>query len=122
MRHPVAVATLPSENLIFWIDPSRGAIYRVRREGDDRRVVASNLQSPARLAVDWVAKLVFWTDDLLDVIEVADIAGDKRYVVVSGNLDRPRDVEVDSAAGILFWTDVGQGGDSIEKKLALVSA
>ena len=73
--HPAAVATLPSENLVLWIDPSRGAIYRVRREGDDRRVVASDLQSPARLAVDWVAKLVFWTDNLLGVIEVADIEG-----------------------------------------------
>ena len=69
------MATLPSENLIFWIDQTRGAIYRVRREGDDRRVVASNLQSPVRLAVAWVSKLVFWTDSLLDVIEVADIAG-----------------------------------------------
>ena len=52
--------------------------HRVRREGDERRVVASNLQSPVRLAVDWVSQLVFWTDDLLDVIEVADITGVKR--------------------------------------------
>ena len=52
--------------------------YRVRREGDERRVVASNLQSPVRLAVDWVSHLVFWTDDVLDVIEVADIDGVNR--------------------------------------------
>ena len=78
VSHPTAVATLPSQNLVLWIDSSRAAIYRVRREGDDRRVVASNLQSPARLAVDWVAKLVFWTDNLLGVIEVADIEGTKR--------------------------------------------
>ena len=84
VRHPAAVATLPSENLIFWIDQSQDSIYSVRREGDDRRVVASDLQSPVRLAVDWVSKLVFWTDNLLDVIEVADIAGVHRLEMLHG--------------------------------------
>ena len=105
---PISVASLPSESLLFWIDGTRGCVYRASREGSARKVVVSHLQSPARMAVDWVAKNLYWTDNMLDVIEMADIEGRHRYVVISGNMDRPHAIALDSAAGLLFWTDIGQ--------------
>jgi hypothetical protein len=110
VHRPVSVATLPEAGLLFWIDNTRGAIYRANRKGGDRRAVVTHLHSPTRLAVDWVSMNIYWTDNLLDVIEIADVEGEHRFVVVSGKMDRPHAIELDAAAGMLFWTDVGQAG------------
>ncbi len=58
-------------------------------------VISAGLESPSGLAVDWVTQKLYWTDAGLDRIEVANMDGTLRTLLVWENLDRPRDIIVD---------------------------
>ena len=62
-------------------------------------VAGSSLESPAGLAIDWVTKKLYWTDAGTDRIEVANLDGTQRTVLVWEGLDRPRDILVDPVDG-----------------------
>ena len=62
-------------------------------------IVSASLESPAGLAIDWVTSKLYWTDTGADRIEVANLDGTRRSVVVWDGLDRPRDIIVDPTMG-----------------------
>ncbi len=62
-------------------------------------VVGSSLESPAGLAIDWVSHKLYWTDAGTDRIEVSNLDGTMRTVLVWEGLDRPRDILVDPIDG-----------------------
>ena len=45
--------------------------------------------------MDWATNKIYWTDAGNDFIEVANLDGTFRSVVISEGLDRPRDIIVD---------------------------
>lgn len=51
------------------------------------------------LAVDWVAKHIYWCDSGLNSIEVANFDGSHRTVLISEGLDQPRGLVLDPVAG-----------------------
>ena len=62
-------------------------------------IVGTSLESPAGLAVDWVTRKLYWTDAGTDRIEVSNLDGTMRTVLVWEGLDRPRDIIVDPLHG-----------------------
>ncbi len=62
-------------------------------------VIGSSLESPAGLAIDWVSHKLYWTDAGTDRIEVSNLDGTMRTVLVWEGLDRPRDILVDPIDG-----------------------
>ncbi|XP_077867776.1 low-density lipoprotein receptor-related protein 1-like, partial [Saccoglossus kowalevskii] len=50
---------------------------------------------------------IYWTDQQLDVIEVARVDGSYRYVIDTTGLDKPRSIVVHPVQGLLFWVDWG---------------
>ena len=79
--NPTSLESSPTESFIFWLDTARGSLHRVNRDGTRRMKVFEDLHSPKRLAVDWISKNIYWTDDEADVIEMADFDGKYRYKV-----------------------------------------
>ena len=65
------------------------------------------LQNPDGLAVDWVAKNLYWCDKGSDTIEVSDLDGKHRSVLISNGLSEPRAIAVDPLGGNMFWSDWG---------------
>ena len=63
----------------------------------DVQVVISS--HPDGLAVDWVARNLYWTDNGTDRIEVSRLNGSSRKVLISENLDEPRAIALDPARG-----------------------
>ena len=53
------------------------------------------LESPAGLAVDWVTSKLYWTDAGTNRIEVSNLDGSMRGLLVWEGLDKPRDIVVD---------------------------
>jgi DNA-binding beta-propeller fold protein YncE len=53
------------------------------------------LESPAGLAVDWVTRKLYWTDAGTNRIEVSNLDGSMRGLVVWEGLEKPRDIVVD---------------------------
>ncbi|KAK1335726.1 hypothetical protein QTO34_003519, partial [Cnephaeus nilssonii] len=59
------------------------------------------------LAVDWVARNLYWTDTGRNTIEASRLDGSCRKVLVNNSLDEPRAIAVFPRKGYLFWTDWG---------------
>ena len=111
---PTSINFLAAEELIVWLDNGVGQIWTMKRDGTNQRKILEGLESPIAVAVDYVAKNIYWTDDKTDVIEVARLDGRFRKVIVSGELVRPSAVEVSPLHGILFWTDTDISGAKLE--------
>ena len=62
-------------------------------------VVGSSLESPTGLAIDWATNKIYWTDAGNDRIEVANLDGTMRTVLIWEGLDKPRDITVDPVSG-----------------------
>ena len=64
-------------------------------------VVDSEIDRPDGVAVDWVARNIYWTDTGTDHIEVARLNGSYRKVVISEELLEPRAIVVDPLDGLV---------------------
>ena len=51
------------------------------------------------LAVDWVGRNLYWTDYVLETVEVARLDGSHRTVLVSENVTNPRALVLDPRNG-----------------------
>lgn len=61
-------------------------VLRANMDGTDARAIVSEAAYKASgVAVDILAKRVFWCDSLLDYIETVDYNGKHRYLVLRGN-------------------------------------
>ena len=50
----------------------------------------NNVSHPDGLAVEWVARNLYWTDTGTDRIEVSRLDGSSRKIVISEDLEEPR--------------------------------
>ena len=54
------------------------------------------------LAVDWIGRKIYWTDYNLRKVEVMDVNGGNRKVIMqSSSVDRPRSIAVDPTTGLV---------------------
>ncbi|XP_068625234.1 prolow-density lipoprotein receptor-related protein 1 [Battus philenor] len=93
---------------------------------DYQLVQGATLQNPDGLAVDWVARNVYWCDKGTDTVEVARLDGAHRRVLLRGGLAEPRGLAVNPRAGTLYWSDWGArahigrcGMDGSERRVLL---
>ncbi|XP_014780688.1 low-density lipoprotein receptor-related protein 2, partial [Octopus bimaculoides] len=59
------------------------------------------------LAVDWIGRNLYWTDSSKRTIEVSNLRGDHRMILLKQNQSRPRAIKVDPREDFryLFWTE-----------------
>lgn len=62
-------------------------------------IVSEEVQEAEGIAVDWIARNVYWTDTASNRIEVARLDGSARRVLVSDELDQPRAIVLDPVEG-----------------------
>lgn len=62
-------------------------------------MVSSSVGSPAGLAVDWATRKLYWTDSEMGRIEVSNLDGSMRGVLIWSGLKKPRDIVVDPISG-----------------------
>ena len=51
------------------------------------------------VTVDWVANLVYWTDEIKSTIEIADYHGNNRKTLIQDGLEWPRGIVADPING-----------------------
>jgi low density lipoprotein receptor-related protein 5/6 len=102
----VAVDVLAVEKRIFWSDARSKTISTNYVNGTGSKVIVQKLSNPDGLAVDWMARLVFFTDAVLDAIGVTDFEG-RHVILLREDLDQPRAIALDPAEGYMYWTDWG---------------
>jgi len=75
---------------------------RCRRLGEEV-VVDTEIDRPDGVAIDWVARNIYWTDTGTDHIEVARLNGSYRKVLISEKLLEPRAIVVDPLDGCVLF-------------------
>lgn len=72
------------------------------------QVLIDNKSVVDALAIDWVHRLVFWTDTTKDRIEVANVSNPQmRTVLISSGLEEPRGIAINVMESWIVWTDWG---------------
>lgn len=94
----------------YWSDVT-STISKIKRmcPSDNKTVEIhqNHLKNPDGLAVDWIAKNLYWCDKGLDTIEVSKLDGKYRKVIIQKDLQEPRAIAVDPFDKFIFWTDWG---------------
>ncbi|XP_077517260.1 low-density lipoprotein receptor-related protein 6 isoform X3 [Amblyomma americanum] len=109
LEDAAAVDFLYDANLIFWTDVGLEVIRRrpLDASGPDMTVASMGVVSPDGLACDWVGRKLYWTDSETNRLEVAELDGSHRKVLVWRDLDQPRAIALVPTDGLLYWTDWG---------------
>ena len=99
----------------FWSDVTAhgSSLRKLCKVGEDPQPEVINLatlQNPDGLAIDWVGKNLYWCDKGSDTIEVANLDGRFRKVLLHAGvhlLQEPRALAVNPLEGRIYWTDWG---------------
>lgn len=80
--------------LLFWTDVGLEVIRRrsLGAGGEELTVASMGVVSPDGLACDWVGRKLYWTDSETNRLEVAELDGAHRKVLLWRDLDQPRAV------------------------------
>ena len=92
--------------MMYWTDwGANPKIEQAEMDGSARRtIVTENLACPNGLTIDKATNRLFWADAKLDKIEVSDLNGGNRQLIMSSVADiHPYGLAVDH--DMLYWTD-----------------
>ncbi|XP_020846577.1 low-density lipoprotein receptor-related protein 2 isoform X2 [Phascolarctos cinereus] len=110
-EHIVAIDFDSLSGRIFWSDVRQDKIWSAFQNGTDRKVIFdSGVTVTESIAVDWVGRNLYWTDYVLETIEVSKMDGNHRTVLISENITNPRGLVLDPRidAHLMFWSDWGK--------------
>lgn len=62
-------------------------------------VINESLINPDGIAVDWIARNLYWTDQGTKRIEVSRLNGTSRLVLVMDDMEEPRAITLDPVTG-----------------------
>uniref|UniRef100_A0A3B4FXS2 Low-density lipoprotein receptor-related protein 2 n=1 Tax=Pundamilia nyererei TaxID=303518 RepID=A0A3B4FXS2_9CICH len=95
---------------IYWADTKEKKIWSAYQNGTGKQAVfSSGLMVTESIAVDWVGRNLYWTDSVMENIEVSTLDGRYRKVLMSRNITNPRGLVLDPRnTNLMFWSDWGQ--------------
>ncbi|XP_023239238.1 low-density lipoprotein receptor-related protein 6-like [Centruroides sculpturatus] len=83
-------------------------IRRAYLNGSEQEdLITTEVHHPDGIAIDWIARNLYWTDTGTDRIEVSRLNGTSRKILITENLDEPRAIVLDPVEGYMYWTDWG---------------
>lgn len=83
---------------MYWTDTTGSAILRSKYDGSEVETFLSSengLKFPEGIAIDWLARNVYWADSGKRTIEVANIESKGHKVLFDERLKNPRGVALD---------------------------
>ena len=112
---PTDIALDPKVGLMFITDNNR--ILRAHMDGSlVKTLVTDAVYKASGVAVDLVAKRIYWSDILLDYIETVDYNGQNRFNIVRGPANVPAPNRITVFERGVYWTDnTKQGVLSVNK-------
>lgn len=74
------------------------------------QIISSGNSYIAGIAYDWIGRNLYWTDYILEHVEVSNVDGRFRRILLHENLTNPWSIAVDPRAGVryLFLSDWGK--------------
>ncbi|XP_050540895.1 low-density lipoprotein receptor-related protein 1 [Daktulosphaira vitifoliae] len=110
LTNAVAIDYDFSENCYYWSDITNqgSTIKRICNNKISERLHGPAIYSPDGIAVDWIAKNLYWCDKGKDTIEVSKLNGQFRKVLINKGLQEPRAITLDPIHGYMYWSDWGE--------------
>ncbi|XP_071510756.1 low-density lipoprotein receptor-related protein 6-like [Diadema antillarum] len=106
--HAVALAVDLEDGLLLYSDVGRQVIGRATlRNGSRIDYVTGATSSVEGMAVDWLTKTLYWTDNPRGTIEVSRYDGSFRTILLKDNVLRPRNIVIDAKEKFMFWIEIG---------------
>lgn len=91
---------------VYWTDTTGRMIRRANYDGSQSEIFWDrDLAFPEGLAVDWMARNLYFTDSGKGTVEVINLDSRIRMVLVDERLWNPRDIALHPTMGRMFWTD-----------------
>ena len=84
---------------IYYGEHSLGEMYRVNMDGTNKELLLRQVGKVEGIAIDWVARLIYWTAYTSEKIEVATLDGKYRKILLNTGLEFPRGIAVDPEEG-----------------------
>ncbi|XP_045762403.1 prolow-density lipoprotein receptor-related protein 1-like [Maniola jurtina] len=101
---PTAADVDAHTGTLYYCDVHRYEIVRQRLDGGGREVfVADDVDNCEGLAVDWMGRNVYWTDDSLGALSVARLDAAPRRALLRERF-HPRSIALDPANGVMYWS------------------
>ncbi|GFS88436.1 putative vitellogenin receptor [Nephila pilipes] len=99
----------PLESRVYWVEVSnKSAVYSSKLDGTSFAVILNNgLLVPEGIAVDYVARNLYFTDSGLKQILVCKMDGSMCHALHDTNIGRPRAIALDPPEGFVYWSDWG---------------
>ncbi|XP_071822844.1 low-density lipoprotein receptor-related protein 2-like isoform X2 [Apostichopus japonicus] len=106
-RHALAFDWDIRDDLLFLSDFRENAIY-VFNGTTTEKIISGGVDITMGLVVDWVGRHIYWLDNSVKAIEVANMDGSDRMYLVTENISFPRGFELDPRDGkrFMFWTSI----------------
>uniref|UniRef100_A0A8C0TXJ2 Low-density lipoprotein receptor-related protein 2 n=1 Tax=Canis lupus familiaris TaxID=9615 RepID=A0A8C0TXJ2_CANLF len=89
---------------VFWTDTVQDKVFSVDISGFNIQEVIS-LDDPENLAVDWINNKLYLVETKVNRIDMVNLDGSHRIILITGNLGHPRGIAVDPTVGYLFFSD-----------------
>ncbi|XP_013396320.1 prolow-density lipoprotein receptor-related protein 1 isoform X2 [Lingula anatina] len=108
-RYPSAIDYDPIEETVYWIDSVSHVIWKSFINGTVETKVADldETSVPMGIAVDYVSKLIYYTDAGEPSINVIRMNDSLRLVIVDQGVKRPTSIIIDPFDLNLYWIDEG---------------
>ena len=97
LPNAVAIDIDIEQGMIYWTDIAHDSVQRAKIGTNNNTfeiVIQFNLESPEGIAIDWIGRKVYWTDRTPGKIEVSELDGRNRAVLVNENIKTPRAIAV----------------------------
>ncbi|XP_071957146.1 low-density lipoprotein receptor-related protein 2-like [Antedon mediterranea] len=108
----VALDTDHLDQVIFFSASLRTSIFKGTIDTGSNsasRVFGGTSESVEGIAVDWLAKNIYYIDQSYNWIFLMNHRDKQRYIMlVRDGLDKPRGIAVHPTKGLLFWSDCGK--------------
>lgn len=103
LTSPADIALDPTRGLMFIADSKQ--VLRTNMDGTNAfPVVSEAAYKVSGVAVDIIAKRIYWCDSLLDYIETADYRGHNRIMILRGS-HVPSAIRLTLFENRIYWTD-----------------
>ena len=92
----MAVDYDPIEGKIYWTDVTLKLLARAFPNGSSVEVIAdTDVITPDGLAIDYIGRILYWTDTGTSKLEVARLDGSFRKSLITTGIEKPRAIILD---------------------------
>ncbi|XP_069676734.1 low-density lipoprotein receptor-related protein 1 isoform X1 [Periplaneta americana] len=107
LSRPAALDYDVKSQYIYYSDVQRYVIERQKIDGSNRSVVLNKgINNCEGLAIDWMGRNIYWTDQGLGAIGVARLDDTTQWKhFLYPNMYHPRAIVVHPKMGLMYWTD-----------------